>query len=95
MDGNSKVLGCGNLLQDLSVHAVKCGVMLFRVRHGENITLSYVKVHAPLVAPTGQVTMCYLVFKIFTEKQHQAEPPRLQSADVQPMAGVIKLSLKM
>jgi len=34
--------------------------------------------------------MCYLVFKIFTEKQHQAPT----SADVQPMAGII-VSLKM
>ena len=51
MDGNSEVLGCGNLLQDLSVHAVECGAMLLRVRNGEDITLSYVKVHAPLMAP--------------------------------------------
>ena len=64
MDGNSEVLGCGNLLQDLSVHAVECGVMLLRVRHGEDITLSYTKVHAPLMAPTGQVAEVFLELQL-------------------------------
>ena len=59
-----RYMASGNLLQDLSVHAVECGAMLLRVRHGKDITLSYVKVHAPLMAPTGQVAEVFLELEL-------------------------------
>ena len=58
MYSNSKVLGSRNLLKNLAIYVVKYGVMLPRVGHGEDVALSCVKVHTPLLTPYCQVKTC-------------------------------------